>query len=69
MNSFDQHVYDCNRRHAKMMRDDERSKRIKDDAKKAVQDEAIEAGVAEWRINPKTGEKSFEWKKPEAGAS
>jgi hypothetical protein len=27
-----------------------------------TQDSAIEAGVGEWRIDPKTGEKSFTWK-------
>lgn len=30
-----------------------------------LQKESIEAGVAEWRIDPKTGEKRFEFIKPE----
>jgi hypothetical protein len=31
--------------------------------------EAIEANVAEWRIDPKTGEKSFVWLTPQQAES
>lgn len=31
------------------------------------QHSAIEAGVAEWRIDPKTGESAFHYLTPEAG--
>ncbi len=30
---------------------------------KGVQQQAIEAGVAEWQVDPKTGETSFVWRK------
>ena len=32
-----------------------------------AQEEAVEAGVAEWRIDSKTGEKSFHWLKGSKG--
>lgn len=36
-------------------------------AETEIRAEAIEAGAARWTIDEKTGERHFEWLKPEAG--